>query len=106
MSNKFSNAVFFANDRELQQSDLESQKTSTACMVLIQNSIVLWNYLYLSQLIANNGCLTQRQETVDMIKQGSMSVWQHVNLHGEYNFIKYAANDSPFELDKIFALKL
>jgi len=106
LSNKFSKAVFFANNREFHQGEPENQKISTACMVLIQNAIVLWNYLYLSQLIANNTNQKQRQQIVESIKHGSMITWQHVNLQGEYDFTKHAANDMPFDLAKIFALKV
>lgn len=73
-------------------------------MFLIQNSIVLWNYLYLSQLLANNDNKNQCKQIVESIKQGSMINWQHVNLHGEYDFTKHATNDPPFDLEKIFAL--
>src|SRR3990167_9194598 len=48
-SNKFARAVFYANDSEFKQSDPEEQNIAVASKVLIQNSIVLWNYLYLSQ---------------------------------------------------------
>lgn len=54
LSNKFSKAVFFANNQEFKQGDVGDQKIATACKVLIQNVILLWNYLYLSQLLANN----------------------------------------------------
>lgn len=106
LSNKFSKAVFFADNREFQQGDLENQKISTACMVLIQNSIVLWNYLYLSQILADSSNKKQQQHIVDSIKRGSMINWQHINLHGEYDFTKHAANDMPFDLNKIFALEV
>jgi len=75
-------------------------------MVLIQNSIVLWNYLYLSQLLANNANNEQRQQMLSSIKQSSMIAWQHVNLHGEYDFTKFAANNSSFNMEKILTLKL
>ncbi len=106
LSNKFAKAVFFANNREFQQGEPEHQKILTSCMVLIQNAIVLWNYLYLSQLLANNPNIKQRQQIVDSIKRGSMIAWQHVNLHGEYDFTKHAANDTFFNFAKIFALKV
>jgi TnpA family transposase len=52
-SNKFSKAIFYANNSEFKKSDLEEQSLAVTCKVLIQNSIVLWNYLYLSQLLTN-----------------------------------------------------
>lgn len=106
LSNKFAKAVFFANNREFKQGDLENQKIATACMVLIQNAIVLWNYLYLSQVLTANPNKNQRQQIVESIQNGSMITWQHINLQGEYDFTKHAANDMPFDLPKILALQI
>ena len=104
LSNKFSNAVFFDRDHEFQEGEIEQQKISTACMVLIQNAIVLWNYLFMSELIANTSDPELREELIASIKQGSMLSWRHVNLRGNYNFRNIAANDERFDMDKIRAL--
>ena len=56
--------------------------------------------------LANNSNKNQRQQLIESIKQGSMITWQHVNLQGEYDFTKLAANDTPFDLTKIFALQI
>lgn len=106
LSNKFSKAVFFANNQEFKQGTKEEQEIATACMVLIQNSIVLWNYLYLSQLLANNSNLKERQQMVMTIKHGSIISWQHINFHGEYDFSMQAVNDTPFDMAKILALEV
>lgn len=50
--------------------------------------------------------LNQRLQIIESIKRGSMITWQHVNLQGEYDFTKHAANDMPFDLTKIFALQI
>lgn len=68
--------------------------------------IVLWNYLYLSQLLANCHDDKERNEMVDMIKEGSMINWEHINLHGEFDFKRQAVNDAPFDMGKILSLKL
>jgi TnpA family transposase len=105
LANKFSKAVFFANNQEFMQGTKEEQEITTACKVLIQNAIVLWNYLYLSQLLANNANLTERNNMVKMIQHGSVMTWRHVNLLGKYDFSRPAANNA-FDLDKILALDL
>lgn len=104
LSNKFSNAVFFDRDHEFQEGEVEQQKISTACMVLIQNAIVLWNYLFMSEIIANTSDPDLREELIASIKQGSMISWRHVNLRGSYNFRNIAANDDQFDMDRISAL--
>lgn len=106
LSNRFSKAVFFANNSEFKSGTKEEQEISAVCKVLIQNAIVLWNYLYLSQLLANNGDPGERKHMLDSIKQGSIITWHHINLHGEYDFTKHIANDSRFDMDRIYALKL
>ncbi len=106
LSNKFSNAVFYANNREFKQASSDEQNIAVACKVLIQNSIVLWNYLYLSQLLTNCRSDQERLEIVGLIREGSVMTWGHVNLHGEFDFRRPAANDSAFDMDKILSLKL
>ena len=106
LSNKFAKAVFFANSGEFKYGTKEEQEIAAACKVLIQNAIVLWNYLYLSQLLANNGDSEERKHMLELIKQGSIICWQHINLHGEYDFTKHAANEDCFNMAKIYALKI
>jgi len=84
----------------------EEIKIITACTTLIQNSIVLWNYLYLSQLIANCESPAERQEIIKMIRDGSVITWAHVNLQGEFDFRRQAANDPYFDLEKILKLAI
>jgi TnpA family transposase len=105
--NKFSRAVFFANNQEFKYATKEEQEIATACKVLIQNAIVLWNYLYISQLLVNNENEADRKEMIEYLKKSSIVVWQHINLHGEYDFAKYAANNNvPFDLDTIMNLQV
>lgn len=106
LSNKFGNAVFYANNSEFKQALQEEQEIIISCRVLIQNAIVLWNYLYLSQLLANCADSKERLEMINMIREGSVISWAHVNLHGEFDFRKRAVNDTPFNMDKILALKV
>ena len=84
----------------------EEIKIITACTTLIKNSIVLWNYLYLSQLIANCESPAERQEIIKMIRDGSVITWAHVNLQGEFDFRRQAANDPYFDLEKILKLAI
>lgn len=106
LSNKFSKAVFFANNQEFKQGTKEEQEIATACKVLIQNIIVLWNYLYLSQRLASNDNIEERIQMIELIKRGSIIIWHHINLQGEYDFTKHTvANDNLFNMEQILALK-
>lgn len=106
LSNKFSTAVFFANNREFSQATRDEQEIATACKILIQNAIVLWNYLYLSQLLANCIDDSERNEMINLIKNCSVIIWRHINLHGEYDFKRRAANDTSFDMVKILSLEV
>ena len=106
LSNRFSKAVFFANNQEFQDGSRERQEVATACKVLIQNAIVLWNTLYLSQRLSSLGDAEEQREMLSAITSGSLLTWQHVNLQGEYDFRQVAANDEPFNMKKIMALRL
>lgn len=105
LSNKFDRAVFFDNNQEFQEASKEGQEIATACKTLIQNAIVLWNYLFLSQRLTKcDG--DERADLITSIKTGSIISWRHINLKGEYNFTRSAANDSQFDVEKIMTLNL
>jgi len=106
LANRFSKAVFFASNQEFQDGSREKQEIATACKVLIQNAIVLWNTLYLSQRLSNTSGVEEQHEMLNAITSGSLLTWQHVNLQGEYDFRQAAANDEPFNMEKILALRL
>ena len=74
--------------------------------MLIQNAIVLWNTLYLSQRLSSVGNAEEQREMLTATTSGSLLTWQHVNLQGEYDFRQVAANDVPFNMKKIMALRL
>jgi TnpA family transposase len=102
LSNKFSDAVFFANNQEFKQGSKNDQETAMNCRMLIQNAIVLWNYLYLSQLLANCKDKAQQNEMLNIIKNSSMMTWLYVNFNGEYDFReKLNINNPTFDIDKI-----
>ena len=106
LSNKFSNAVFYANDGEFKQAGKEEQEISTLCKVIIQNTVVLWNYLYLSQLLANCIDDKERSSILFLIKDGSIITWRHINLHGEFDFTKHMGSNFLFDMKKILSLQL
>ena len=61
------------------------KQISTACMALIQNAIVLWNTLYLSQRLSSTSNTEEQRDMLNAITGGSLLTWQHVNLQGEYD---------------------
>jgi TnpA family transposase len=106
LANKFSDAVFFDNDQAFQEGTLEHQETATACKLLLQNAIILWNYLYLSDRIVNTTEAEERRQLIDAISKGSVLTWRHVNLRGEYDFTQTSTNDPGFDFERIKKLSI
>lgn len=107
LSNKFSSAVFFDNNQEFKQGTREEQEIAMACKILLQNAILLWNYLYLSHLLMTAENDSKQEDLLKIIKNGSIMTWQHLNLLGEYDFrSKPASNDTFFNIKKALAWKM
>lgn len=106
LSNKFGKAVSFDNNHEMLYRSKEEQDIAINCQRLIQNSIVLWNVLYLSQKIISTDDLLIRTQIVETVCNGSTQSWGHLNFNGEYDFRDDYLSDSEFELDKILSLQL
>ena len=105
-ANKFSYAVFFDNDQAFQEGGRDEQEISNACKLLLQNAIILWNYLYLSEMVVNTRNQDERSAMIKDIRGGSVITWTHINLCGEYDFRQKAANEPVFDLSRIKALNI
>jgi len=106
-ANKFSKAIIGDNKQEFEVGAKEEQEIMAACNILIQNCVTLWNYLYLSQLIANNADPAEQKQMFEGIAKGSSTNWRHINFQGEFDFFKYSsANQNTFDMGKIMTFKL
>ena len=107
LSNKFARAVRFANNQDFNVATRDEQAMADACRRLIQNAIVLWNYLYLSEYILSLDSQEKIEKVLAIIREGSMMVWAHINLHGEYNFLSIdETKGSSFDVPKIMELQV
>ena len=84
LANKFSAAISFA-DQNLLQSLKEDQEIAVMCKTIIQNIIILWNYLELTKIFMRSEP-DERIQLLERITSASILTWQHVNLHGTYDF--------------------
>ncbi len=57
-------------------------------------AVVCWNYLYFTRKIAEAESEESRQELLAAVRNGSVVTWQHINLHGEYDFSDEKLRDS------------
>lgn len=65
-----------------------------ACKRLIKNCIICWNYLYLSQQLAELDDPASRAALLEAVRHGSAVSWQHLNLLGEYDFSEARLEDT------------
>ena len=61
---------------------------------LIKNCIICWNYLYLSQKLAEIDDPAKWEELLQAMALGSAAAWGHLNLLGEYDFSEDKLRDS------------
>jgi TnpA family transposase len=93
-ANKFSKAISFGNNHDFLYGEKVEQEIAEGCRRLIKNAIICWNYLYLSQKIAQEADVERRQELLAAVQHGSVVSWRHINLHGEYDFSDEKLRDS------------
>lgn len=106
LTNKFSKAIAYANNQELDYATKEEQILAEGCKRLIKNSIICWNYFYLSQLLADSDD-HEKENLLNIMKNGSIQTWKHINLQGEFDFSEEKLEDSiGFKFHKILALSL
>jgi len=106
-SNKFAKAVFFGNNQEFEYVTKEEQEIAEGCKRLIENSIICWNYLYLSQKLTDTKEKIQKDGMIEIIKNGSIVFWKHINLLGEYNFSEDIFDKKlKFDIPKILNLNV
>src|SRR6202047_2951784 len=90
----FTRAVSVGNPREFLQAEKEDQEMAEACKRLIKNCIICWNYLYLSQKLAEIDDPARREELLQAMAHGSAAGWGPLNLLGEYDFSEDKLQDS------------
>jgi TnpA family transposase len=89
-SNRFSKAVFFGNNQEFTVSTAEEQNIANNSKRLIQNAIILWNYLYLTKKLQQAKNQIEKDDIITAIKASSIVHWQHINFYGTYDFTSYS----------------
>lgn len=93
-SHRFSREISIGNGREMLQAEKQEQEIAEACKRLIKNAIVCWNYLYLTQKIAEERDPETKKALLQSIATRSVVSWRHVNLLGEYDFSDEKLQDS------------
>lgn len=104
LSNKFHDAVFWARGKVFHVAEQEEQEQHTLCRSIIQNAILLWNYLTLSTQALALDDPELKTDMFEQIRAGSVLTWRHVNFTGEYDFSKGRRAFTRFPLKRIAKL--
>lgn len=105
LANKFASAISFASE-SMTEISKEDQEIFALCQTIIQNIIILWNYVALTKIIMRSDAKT-KDGLIKDITTASILTWGHVNLYGTYDFSNLpAANDSDFDYEDIVNYKI
>ena len=101
-AHKLTRALSFGSNQEFRQDEKEEQELAEGCRRLLKNAIICWNYLYLTQQLNEAPTEARRDDLLESIRHGSVVSWQHLNLHGEYDFSEEKLRDTVgLDLPKI-----
>jgi TnpA family transposase len=105
LANKFASAVSIAG-QDITEPYPEDQEISAMCKTILQNIIILWNYVELTRIIMRSDKEAQRV-LLENLTSASILTWQHVNMHGTYDFSNLvAANNNAYSIDDIIHFKV
>lgn len=74
------------NDHAFSQGEKEDQDIAEGCRRLIKNTLIGWNYLYLTKELGKDNNEERKKELMEAIRNDSVMRWSHFNLQGEYDF--------------------
>jgi len=89
-SNRFSKAVFFGNNQEYTVSTVEEQNIANNSKRLIQNAIILWNYLYITKKLQQAKTQVEKENILKALKNSSIIYYFFINFQGMYDFRSYS----------------
>ena len=70
-AHRFAKAIAFGSSQEITQAEKEDQDISAECRRLIENSVICWNYLYLTHKLGKAD-KDEKDELLKAIKEGSI----------------------------------
>ena len=94
LANSFTRAVAVGNPRGLEHAEKNEQEIAESCNRLIKNSVICWNYLYLTRQVEAARTPEERDRLLRMISVHSPQSWAHFNMLGEYDFSNERLQDN------------
>ena len=92
---------------EYVQTTREEQEVVETSKRLIKNAIVCWNYMYLTQTLMSLKTKDDRRAFVEKIRRSSTVAWEHIIIHGAFDFSESKLKDSlGFDFNKMLDPKI
>ena len=85
LANGFTRAVAVGNPRGIEHAEKEAQEVAEGCNRLIGNSIICWNYLYLTRKLEAARTPGARDKILKTVALHSPQAWSYINMLGEYD---------------------
>lgn len=102
----FNGAVFWDRSGEFYVASLDEQKKYALCRSILQNAVILWNYLELTERIKTIKSPSMRMEFIQSIARGSVLSWAHINFHGTYDFSPSGTKKGRFNREKLLKVNV
>ncbi len=86
LGQKLAGAVFYGRSGEIQVGTSVEIERVMICKTILQNAIILWNYLFLSDYYNKLRTNNERRAAAEMMSKGSVIAWKHINMMGTFDF--------------------
>lgn len=105
LGQKFKAAIFHGRGGKLKVGDHENIDKAMLSCVVLQNIIVLWNYLFLKKHLKEISSKEERESEIDLISKGSVIAWAHFNMAGTLDFEHLDFDSFGIPLSRLFRIK-
>lgn len=106
LGQRFKDAVFHRRKGQLKVGELKEIEKVVACTNILQNIIVLWNYLFLIRYLMQIESKSERKTELLRFANGSVIAWAHFNMGGTYDFEHLEIDSFGISLEKLFKAKV
>ena len=83
---KFARGVLAYGKYDFSSGIREEQLLIEGAKRLVQNSVLAWNYLYVSNKIASANSYYEKSKILALAQKGSPIFWKHLNFFGTYDY--------------------
>lgn len=106
LGQKLGRAVFYGRAGYLQIGTSAEIQRVMMCKTILQNVIILWNYLFLSDYYNELSSKEERRTVSEMISKGSVIAWKHINMMGIFDFDHDVPHSFKSSIKQMMELKM